>query len=346
MERPLRIAVIGSPDERLAGELRQLPQRPEVHLLSSLVADTEALLRWQPDVLFVQFGLDADEDVGAVRLLQRLWPGLRVALICSPDGEVATAPMARRLAAQVLVYPDTPGRIAAVLERMLQDSDRPSPELFIDLAHGLADEINNPLLFVSGHLQLLRAQFGNESDVERDRRDQVDAALAGLQRIQASVDRLRLLSDAADGPKKDEEVDLAEVVTHAVSKREPGQPAATIDVLAGPQTVRGDRTQLVLAGEALIAFADELAALCGDSHLSLTESESSRRLRLVARGQALASWQLPNTFEPFYPQRIVRGRSHGLGLFLLQTIVLGHHGQATVRRRNDGAVQFDFLLPT
>ena len=68
-------------------------------------------------------------------------------------------------------------------------------------------------------------------------------------------------------------------------------------------------------------------------------------MRVVARGQGLATWQLPNTFEPFYPQRLLRGQSNGLGLFIAQTVVLGHRGQATVRRLQDGALQLDFLLP-
>ncbi|MEC7726263.1 MAG: ATP-binding protein, partial [Planctomycetota bacterium] len=59
----------------------------------------------------------------------------------------------------------------------------------------------------------------------------------------------------------------------------------------------------------------------------------------------LATWQLPNTFEPFYPQRLIRGQSHGLGLFLAQTVVHGHRGQATARRQADGGLQLDFMLP-
>lgn len=343
MERPVRIAVVGKVDERLLGDLRQLPLAPEVQPMSSLIADTEALMRFQPEVLLVQLGPNRDEDVGAIKLLQRLWPTLRTALICTPADEVTTGPVAARVSAKLLVYPEAPGQLAAVLEQLMQDSDRPRPELFVGLAHGLADEINNPLLFVSGHLQLLRAQLAEHQ--LRDHRDQVDAALAGLQRIQTSVDRLRLLSQAADGPRASDKVDIAELVSAAVAARSPDQPTATIDMAAEPVVARGDREQLDLAVQAIVAFADEVAALTGACHLSLTSSGKAVRMQVSATGPSLAAWQLPNTFEPFYPQRVVRGRSHGLGLFLAQTIVLGHRGQATVRRRQDGTLQFDFVLP-
>ena len=310
--------------------------------MAALVSDTEMLMRFQPDLLLVQFGEAHDEDVGAVRLLQRLWPALRVGVITTTGTELASTPIATRLSARLIVYPDTPGHLAAVLEQMLHGGDRPRPELFVDLAHGLADEINNPLLFVSGHLQLLRAAF--DAQTESGRRGQVDAALAGLQRIQASVDRLRRLSEAANGPQRRGAVDLAALIAHAVAQREADGNNASVTTPAGPQVVQGDRDQLELAILAIVRFADELAQIA-QSHLQLAATEGALRLRVVARGQGLATWQLPNTFEPFYPQRLLRGQSNGLGLFLAQTVVLGHRGQATVRRLQDGALQLDFLLP-
>ena len=310
--------------------------------MAALVSDTEMLMRFQPDLLLVQFGEAHDEDVGAVRLLQRLWPALRVGVITTTGTELASTPIATRLSARLIVYPDTPGHLAAVLEQMLHGGDRPRPELFVDLAHGLADEINNPLLFVSGHLQLLRAAF--DAQTESGRRGQVDAALAGLQRIQASVDRLRRLSEAANGPQRRGAVDLAALIAHPVAQREADGNNASVTTPAGPQVVQGDRDQLELAILAIVRFADELAQIA-QSHLQLAATEGALRLRVVARGQGLATWQLPNTFEPFYPQRLLRGQSNGLGLFLAQTVVLGHRGQATVRRLQDGALQLDFLLP-
>lgn len=343
MDRPVRIAIVGDVDERLVGELRQLPLVPEVRPLTSVVGDTEALMRFQPDVLLARLGEDPSEDVGAIKLLQRLWPALAVGVLADPQGEVEAAPIARRLSAELIVYPGPTGQLAAAVEQLLHGGDRPRPELFVDLAHGLADEINNPLMFVSGHLQLLKAQLGQRED--SNRRDQVDAALDGLGRIQAAVDRLRQLSEAAGGPRRREQVDLAELVARAVARRQPDVPSATVAMPAEAQTVTGDPDQLALAVTAIVQFADEVAALASSAHLELTAAPKARRVRVVARGQGLATWRLPNTFEPFYPQRLIRGQSHGLGLFLAQTVVQGHRGQATVRRLGDGALQLDFLLP-
>ena len=88
MERPVRIAVVGQVDERLVGDLRQLPLGPEVRPLTSVVGDTEALMNFQPDVLLVRFEQNPSEDIGAIKLLQRLWPALAVGVV---EGEARYA---------------------------------------------------------------------------------------------------------------------------------------------------------------------------------------------------------------------------------------------------------------
>ena len=343
MDRPVRIAVVGPVDDRLVDELHSLPLRPDVHPLPSLVGGIDALARSQPDLLLIGFADEPAEDVGAVRLLQRLWPAVAVVVVAAPDREWALAPVAERLHARLFVYPDAPGQLAALLEQALQQSDRPPPQQFADLAHGLADEINNPLMFSAGHLQLIRAAFDQTTD--RDRIDQIDAALTGLNRIRASVDRLRLLSQASGGPRLPESVDVCELVSQAVARRSAGDPAASVSMPEGPQLVRGDREQLADALAAIVQFGDELAAIGADCHLELERLDRGVRLRLTASGSGLADWQLPHSFEPYYPLRALRGQAHGLSLFVAQTVFLGHGGQASARRQGDGAVQFDFALP-
>ena len=344
MERAVRIAVVGPVDDRLAGDLRALPLHPEVRVSASLCGDSEALSRFQPDVLVIAFEPAAAEEIGALRLLRNLWPALAVVLVCRTEDELANTPLASRLHARLATYPSSPGELADAIEQARQHSDRPHADAFVDLARGIADEINNPLMFGSGHLQLLRATFEAASD--RDRRDQIAAAQDGLQSIASSVDRLRQLSQAANGPRRREAVDLAALVDAAVAARENKEPPlATIAPAQAPHLVQGDPEHLQTAIAAVVQFADDLARLGAESQLLLEALPGGHRLRLVAAGQGLASWQLPHTFEPYYPMRALRGHGYGLGLFLAQTVVLGHRGQATVRRQHDGSLQFDFALP-
>jgi signal transduction histidine kinase len=343
MDRPVRIAVVGPVDERLVGDVRQLPLHPEVRAFVSVVSDSEALLRLQPDVVLIGFGADPGEEIGALRFWRQSLPSLGVVVVTSAAQEVATAPLAHKLRALLLVYPDTPGQLAAILEQARLGSDRPRADTFVDLARGIADEINNPLMFVSGYLQLLRSGL---QGAERDRRDQVAAAMSGVARIEAAIERLRLLSAAANGPRTRGDVDLAAVLQQQLATRARGEGTARLAIGEGSHVVRGDAEHLAAAIGTIALFADSLAAAGAATELRLEASGDARRLCVVANGSAIAHWQLPLTFEPYYPSRALRGQGSGLGLFLAQTVVLAHRGQATVRRLPDGALQFDFVLPS
>lgn len=340
MDRPVRIVVAGPVDDRLLGELRQLPLRPDVRRSGSLLADSEGILLFQPDVLLLGLDRDHSEEVGALRLLQRMWPSLGVVLVAPPDRETETSPLALRLNAIVLPFPDAIGQLAAVVEQARLHSDRPRADVFADLARGVADEINNPLMTASGHLQLLRA--GLDAAQERNRRDQVAAAMAGLDRVHAAVERLRELSIAAAGPRRRDTVDLEALCGRALAaKFGDAAPGFPFVVQPGQHTVVGDRDQLTTALATLVQFAADLSAAGTQVELCLLGTT----LVLTARGDAMAAWSLPQAFEPYYPSRALRGQSQGLGLTYVQTVVLGHRGQAVVRRLPDGCLRFEFALP-
>jgi signal transduction histidine kinase len=345
MEPRERIAAIGALDERVLTELRALPTQPEARAFRSLADDGGALLRFAPAIAVVAPGTEAAEDVGALRLLRQLWPALGLVLVGPAATEAATAGLARRLGAQALAWPAAPGALAAAIEHARHGSDRPRFEAFAELARGVADEVNNPLLFVAGHLQLLQACLGAEHG---DAHAQVAAALAGTGRIAASVDRLQALAQATGGPRQPEAVDLAELLARALATRpraadnaRASAPAAT----GADFVVRGDRVQLAAAVGALLQFADDLVAAEATAALDLAALPGACRMRLCAHGGLLAHWQLPRSFEPYAPTRALRGQNPGLGLALVQAVVLGHAGEAQARRLADGGLQFDFVLP-
>jgi signal transduction histidine kinase len=342
MEPRDRIAAIGALDERLLAELRALPTRPEVRTFASLARDGGELLRYEPAIAVAALGADAPEDLGALRLLRQLWPALGVVLAGGAADETATTERAQRLGAQPLVWPAATGALAAAIEQARHGGGRPRAEAFVDLARGVADEVNNPLLFVAGHLQLLQACLRPE---DADARAQVDAALAGTARIAASVERLQGLAQAAAGPRHAGEVDLASLLRAALANRPRTADNARAEPPDAAHLVHGDRAQLAAAVAALLAFADELAAAEATAAIELAALPDACRLRLVAHGGLLGHWQLPRSFEPYAPTRALRGQNPGLGLSLVQAVVLGHGGQAQARRLADGGLQFDFVLP-
>ena len=90
MDRPVRIAIVGPAQDRLQADLRQLPLRPEVRSWVTLLADAEGLSRYQPDLLAVTFGAAAEQEVGALRLLQQWWPSIGLLLVTTSPQEEPT----------------------------------------------------------------------------------------------------------------------------------------------------------------------------------------------------------------------------------------------------------------
>lgn len=344
MDAPVRIAVVGPVDDRLVGELRQLPLRPVVRLWSSLCDDTEAVAQFQPRLLLVAMPGEASEELGALRVLQKLWPATGVVLVAEAARETELAPLAARLGARLLVHPDGPGALSAALEQAFHGSTRPRTEAVLDLARGVADEVNNPLMALVGQLQLLRGNL--DPTTARGLRDQVMLALAEARRVQHAVDRLRVATTAAAGPRRPSSTELRGLIAAAVQRAATADPAPVVQVADGLPPVPGDPDQLATAVAAIVGCAFDLARSGAASRLEVEALPHGVRLRIVAAGPGLATWALPSTFEPYYPSRALRGRAPGLGLFVAEAVVLGHRGQATARRLPDGALQIDFVLPT
>lgn len=211
----------------------------------------------------------------------------------------------------------------------------------MDLARGIADEVNNPLLVASGHLQLLEA-LAPAGDASL--RPAIAAVREGMDRIRAAVDRLRLLSRAAAVPQQRTALDLHGLAAAVAAETAPGMPvlrepdAGPIRVLLDEQTARPTLTALAgLCRE----FRDSGALV----HWIVSRFAGCARLRLRLTGPAFATWRLPATFEPWFAARALRGTTHGLALPLAQALVLAHGGEALARRLPDQAVAIDFLLP-
>jgi signal transduction histidine kinase len=335
-----RIAVVGAGTDRLVSALRALPLAPDVAPFRSVFADSEPLTRFHPELLLLEPPEDVAAVAGAVRLLRHLLPGLAVLLVCERSEEVALASVAQQLGALPLVDWERPGRLVAALEQARAGGRRPSLATFVDLAHGIADAINNPLQLVAGHLQLVRATLAEAKDA-----GPVAAALAGVQRIQDTVDSLRAVAEAADGPGERVPVDVAGLLRDQLEAARRTDLTGPSLPATGAEFTLGDRAQLQAATTALVRFAKGLADAGFAVAVDRVEGPRAVGCTVTVTGEGLDGWLLPRAFEPYYPNRLLRGGNHGLDLFLAQAVTLGHGGQAQAQRQEHGRVLFSFALP-
>jgi signal transduction histidine kinase len=345
MAEPQKIAIVRDPDRGLGRLLEARPERPQVRTFEDPFASFEEILDFAPELLIHDGAVDDPEEVGALRILARALPQTRFVLVGPRDREVDLSALGRRLGARVLLRPFDRRAVAAVLAAAA-DPDHPDADVFLDLARGISDEVNNPLLFAAGHLQLLEALLDPDRDVEA--LDQVRAAQRGLDRIRATMDRIRTIGRARRLRAPLEPVELGALLEAAAEEvAAAGGPRIAV-FGPGPADgglVHGDQR---LLGEAMRAFAGvaaELTQAAEEVCLLASADPQGVRIRIEARGLRLGDWQLPRAFEPYALNRVLRGTSHGLSLFLVQTVVHAHGGSALARRRPDGTLLLDLLLP-
>jgi signal transduction histidine kinase len=338
-----RIVVIRDPAGDLARLLEARPERPVVDVAHSLFDALEQTLDDPPETLFHDGSLDDPEEVGALRVIRLALPNLRLVLLGPHEREFELSALAERLKAQVLTRPFDRRTVAAALGQSDPGDGRPDPEAFLDLSKGISDEINNPLLFTVGHLQLLEALLDPDRDAEA--LEQLESARRGLDRISSTMDRIRTIGRARQLRAPTEPVDLLPLIAEpADAGRE-----SSLRVFVPPDLERlfvdGDPQLLQAALRAFLSVGEALCAVAEDVSILVATPGDGARIRIEARGLRLGDWQLPKAFDPYSLQRVLRGTPHGLSLFLAQTVVHAHGGAATARRRPDGTVLLDLLLP-
>src|SRR4030095_1789005 len=82
-----------------------------------------------------------------------------------------------------------------------------------------------------------------------------------------------------------------------------------------------------------VALRGETSSLSGDS---------SHRIRILDNGPGIPAEVLPKLFRPFFT---TKADGTGLGLAVVQKILLHHGGEIEVRNRADGGAEFILTLP-
>lgn len=320
MQQILRIAVFRPLGEELASMLRRLSPRPEVRILDSLYTAATELLEFRPQLAMLSGNALVEADIGGLRLLQATLGELSLLLVVPPTQEVELTLLARRLHARMLIEPLDLRQLAALVRDPGMASEPSNPEFFVDLARGLGDAINNPLMFASGHLQLLELRHCEAED-----RQQILAIRQALDEIAACVEKVRSLADDGGGRQVLILRSLLEEALSSVPAEIEIDAPAELDRAA----VWGNREQLTVAFREFLAMAMELGER---RSLALRCRDQLLQVELHLQGEFARGWQLPRSFEPYYLTRILRGSKHGLALFLVQAIIHAHGGTATASK--------------
>jgi PAS domain S-box-containing protein len=211
-----------------------------------------------------------------------------------------------------------------------------------ELSAGIAHEFKNALATISGYAQMIRAE-----ELAGEASDYADRILEQTRTITHVV--TEFLKYARPLDIANEPVLLEAVVARVVSEVTEAKPTMQLRTEGVFGSVPGDEGLLRQALLNLVRNAAEACAGVVAGGQVLVKGElvragdgGSQRIMILDNGPGIEEAALGKLFRPFYT---TKADGTGLGLAVVQKIIIQHGGQVEARNRPEGGAAFTVTLP-
>lgn len=214
------------------------------------------------------------------------------------------------------------------------------------LAH-LAHEIRNPLSSLDIHVQLLTEDLERAPvEVRNQMSDRLEVIRGELHRLESVVKHY--LSLAGPSAVSLQAVDLRAIAEHVTDLLSP--EAAARDIVLAVRTVseipviQADQVRLTQALLNVVINALQAVKRHGKVIIELAAGELGGPVRIAVSdsGPGIPTESRSAVFEPFFTTKAGGG---GLGLWIVQQIMLAHHGTIQVGTSEEGGALVTLALP-
>jgi len=205
-----------------------------------------------------------------------------------------------------------------------------------EVAAGIAHEFRNPMGVIAGYAKMLLK--GLEDNDER--KEIVRAIMSEIEEMNRVMEELLKFSKSE--PINRMEIDLVSFITDIVKSM--GQSTYEIKLSpSGPVSIKGDKTLLRQAFKNLL----QNAVHAGDKiRIDIEQSDLSGRrgvsIGIKDNGHGIPKSDFNKIFMPFYT---TKSSGTGIGLALVQKIVLAHGGSVSVNSKEGKGSTFWLFLP-
>lgn len=208
-----------------------------------------------------------------------------------------------------------------------------------ELAAGVAHEIKNPIVGISGGIDLVMRHTREEKHIQPI----VKEMKRQVARVEEAV--RGLLAFARPTEPAFAPADLREIVDRAVTLVRPVAASAAVRVRVerGPSLpVQADPEMLRQCLVNLLVNGIDAAAAGGTVTISAQEVDAGVEVRVADTGSGIPDDQLDQIFKPFYT---TKHRGTGLGLSITHSIITRHGGTIAATSDPDGKTVFVVRLP-
>ncbi len=209
------------------------------------------------------------------------------------------------------------------------------------MAAGIAHELNTPLTYIMGNLELLEAQPANPAQ-----REMLASIAVGAERITSLAQRLLAFSR----PAQEEPVDVAvnEVVERSLELCHyqilKGGVLLRKELAESLPSVKGVPNQLEMALINLVINAVHAMEGGGTLQVATAARNGQVEITVADSGQGIAPEIQPTIFEPFFTTK-PEGKGTGLGLSTVLMIVERHKGRIDFTSAPGAGTTFRITIP-
>ena len=211
-----------------------------------------------------------------------------------------------------------------------------------ELSAGIAHEFKNALATISGYAQMIQSD-PNAADTPENAAKILDQTRSITHVVTEFLRYARPLEISEDS------VALYPLLDRIVTEIRETQPAVRIAIEGDFREIAGDEGLLRQVFLNLARNAAEAAQThCSQPSVVLRgevlerSSDHSQRIWVMDNGAGIPRDVLPKLFHPFFTTKV---NGTGLGLAVVQKILLQHGGQVEARNRQEGGAEFIVTLP-
>lgn len=214
------------------------------------------------------------------------------------------------------------------------------------LSAGVAHEINNPLNFIKGGIEILEDGLKDEKELKFEAAPSIHVVKEGLNRASVIVNSLNHFSRRTDS--MNEKCDINEILYNSLVMLQPKlkYKGSVIKELSEDELVlRGNEGKLHQAFLNILSNAEQAIGKNGTVTVRSKKLKTKIVVEIIDDGEGISKEHMNRISDPFFTTKPV-GQGTGLGLAITYKIIEEHNGKINVTSKPSKGAKFTISFPS